>query len=65
MWTAGALALVLAVTVVTWKVLRSRNMHLWVVSYLRQIVTRRQHPRTGTTHVYFCFADHYEPLVRR
>ena len=65
MWTAGALALVLAVTVVTWKVLRSRNMHLWVVSYLRQIMTRRQRPRTGTTHVYFCFADHYEPYWRK
>ena len=65
MWTASALVLVLAVFLATWKVLRSRNMHLWIVSYFRQIVVRRHHSRSATTHVYFCFADHYEPYWRK
>ena len=40
---------------------RSRNMQYWLGSYLRwkwsQLFSRRPPPR----HVYFCFADHYEP----
>jgi len=62
MWLASVLAVVvLAVALTLWRVLRSRNMHLWIVSYLRQFWKRRRRSHTGVTHVYFCFADHYEP----
>jgi hypothetical protein len=39
--------------------LRSRNMHIWIVDYLR----RPARPRVdGPTHVMFCFVDHFEPM---
>ena len=44
-----------------WRILHLRNMHLWIVSYLRQKWVRRQRSPVGIKHVYFCFADHYEP----
>ncbi len=39
--------------------LRSRNMHIWIVDYLRR-PTRP--PVSGPTHVMFCFVDHFEPM---
>jgi hypothetical protein len=39
--------------------LRSRNMQYWIGSWLRWKAAAR--PRPGSRHVYFCFADHYEP----
>ncbi|MEO8011964.1 MAG: hypothetical protein ABI650_10000 [Dokdonella sp.] len=39
--------------------LRSRNMHIWLRSYL----ARAPRPQvTGPTHVMFCFVDHFEPM---
>lgn len=44
-------------------VLRSRNMHLWIGSYLRHA---RRVPQSGRiTHVHFAFCDHYEPYWRK
>jgi len=40
------------------RLLRARNMHLWLGSYLRRRVPR---VRQGPVHVMFCFVDHYEP----
>lgn len=55
-----ALALVLLATA-CWRVLRSRNMELWILSYLRQWPRRLRGRQGGHTHVHFCFCDHYEP----
>jgi hypothetical protein len=44
-----------------WWVLRSRNMHLWIGSYLGQVPRRFWRRRPAHTKVYFCFCDHYEP----
>lgn len=38
--------------------MRVRNMHYWLPAHVGQTVRRR---RTPVRHVYFCFADHYEP----
>lgn len=42
-----------------WLILKSRNMHLWILSYLKQ--TLSQKTVTGDKHIYVCLADHYEP----
>src|SRR6185437_4473031 len=38
--------------------IRSRNMQIWLGSYLRR---RRPLPVAGPVHVMFCFVDHFEP----
>lgn len=43
-------------------VLRSRHMDLWIGSYIGQWRQRRLASRSTHKHVYFCFADHYEPF---
>lgn len=50
-------ALVAALAI--WRLLRARNMEIWIGSYLR-----RKPPRvTGRpVHVMFCFVDHFEPM---
>lgn len=54
MLAAGAL-----VVVVGWRAIRSRNMEIWLGSYLR----RKPRPAVeGPVHVMFCFVDHYEPI---
>lgn len=52
-------ALALIAVAVVWRVLRSRNMHIWLGHYLR-----RHAPAAGPgpVHVMFCFVDHYEPM---
>ncbi|WP_114238532.1 hypothetical protein [Dyella sp. C9] len=44
------------------RVIRSRNMHLWLGSYLRRRIAR---PEQGPIHVMFCFVDHFEPAWGR
>jgi hypothetical protein len=45
-----------------WLLLRSRNMQIWLRSYL----TRPPRPQTsGPVHVMFCFVDHFEPMWGR
>jgi hypothetical protein len=60
---AIALLLILAVLAIAgaalWRALRSRNMQIWLGSYLG----RKPRPAVaGPTHVLFCFVDHYEPM---
>lgn len=38
--------------------IRQRNMHYWLPAH---VLGRRRRRRTRPCHVYFCFADHYEP----
>ena len=65
--TVGVALLVIAAVVaafcaVVWMALRSRNMQVWIGSYLR----RRPRPTVkGPTHIMFCFVDHYEPAWGR
>ncbi len=41
-------------------VLKSRNLHIWLLTYLRQLFAPA--PATGGhQHYYFCLADHHEP----
>jgi hypothetical protein len=52
----------LAVLAVASRIVRSRNMQIWLGSYLR----RKPRPAVaGPTHVMFCFVDHFEPMWRR
>ena len=44
-----------------WRLLRARNMEIWIGSYLR----RKPPQVTGRpVHVMFCFVDHFEPMWR-
>lgn len=57
-----ALAAVLLGAGGLWLVLRSRNMQIWLRSYL----ARPPRPQTsGPVHLMFCFVDHFEPMWGR
>lgn len=43
-----------------WVILKSRNMHIWIIPYLNKKLIRAKKTHSHT-HVYFCLADHYEP----
>ncbi len=59
-WLAAGMALVVAAAaLVVWKLLRSRNMEIWIGSYLRR---PRVPAAQGPVHVMFCFVDHFEPM---
>lgn len=63
-WIALApLVASLAAAALLWRLLRSRNMHLWIVGYLRRPRPRRAQA-DGPVHVMFCFVDHFEPMWR-
>jgi hypothetical protein len=52
-----------ALGLAVWGLLRARNMQLWIGGYLRAVARRSPRPARGAVrHVYFCFADHYEPF---
>lgn len=42
-------------------VVHSRRLQYWLPSYATELVRRRARSAPGIRHVYFCFADHYEP----
>jgi hypothetical protein len=45
-------------------IIKRRNMHLWLGSYIAQAGKRRgAMPAGGPIHVLLCVADHYEPMV--
>jgi len=46
-----------------WLILKSRNLHIWILPYIRQRIQQRRNVTSGDTHVYFCFVDHYEPYM--
>lgn len=56
---AAAAALLVLAAVALALLLRSRNMHIWIVDYLRRPA---RPPVDGPTHVMFCFVDHFEPM---
>lgn len=45
-----------------WRIVRVRNMHLWLGSHLRRRVPA---PDEGPVHVMFCFVDHFEPMWKQ
>lgn len=57
-WVVMTVVLAAAVAVAGYAVVRRKQMHLWLWSYLRQ---RRPVVPDGPVHVMFCFVDHYEP----
>lgn len=61
MTASAALMLLLAAGAA---IVRRKNLHLWLPTYLRRRLARRA-PVAGTRHVLFCFVDHFEPEWRR
>ena len=55
----SALLVVVGMLFVGWRLLRARNMQVWIGSYLRRRVPRVS---DRPVHVMFCFVDHYEPM---
>lgn len=60
-WSISVLALCTVSGYASWRLVRSRNMQYWLGSYLVWTWARLFHRRPPCRHVYFCFADHYEP----
>ena len=58
-WLAVPLAILAVAALAVWKLLRSRNMELWIGNYLRR---PRMRAVDGPVHVMFCFVDHFEPM---
>ena len=59
-WIISILVLsILVAALVVWRLLRARNMEIWIGSYLR-----RKLPQVTDrpVHVMFCFVDHFEPM---
>ncbi len=51
--------LILGAGTLLFREMHKRQIHLWIGSYLR----RSRRPNVdGTTHILFCFVDHYEPM---
>ena len=61
-WLVVLLAMTAGVAAVGWRLLRARNMHLWLGSYLRR---PRRAVQAHPVHVMFCFVDHFEPMWGR
>ncbi len=63
-WAAGTLAALGVVGLGGWRLVRSRNMEYWLGAHVSGQLRRlglRSAPGKAPKHVYFCFADHYEP----
>lgn len=48
-----------------WVILKSRNMHLWILSYINNKFSQlgsKSNP--NEKHIYLCVADHFEPFWR-
>jgi hypothetical protein len=62
LWALAACAFAaLAAAAVVYRLLRARNMHLWIGHYLRRPLPK---VRDRPVHVMFCFVDHFEPMWR-
>jgi hypothetical protein len=60
----AALAVLAAAAIcaaVAWRLIRLRNMQFWIGTHLRSMLARAGRARRPVRHLYFCFADHYEP----
>ena len=61
---AGLVVIIVLLTSVFWLGLVHREVHIWFWSYAKYQWRLTQLSRvTGTTHVMFCFVDHFEPLA--
>lgn len=56
------LACTLLAAVALWLLLRARNMHIWIASYIGRRIPRVQ---GRPVHVMFCFVDHFEPMWKQ
>ena len=48
----------LAAILVLLREIRTKNMHIWLLNYIRQ---KPRPGHEGPTHIMFCFVDHFEP----
>lgn len=58
---AGALVLTVTLVAALWMLLVRRNMQNWIWPYVKGGLAGGKAPKQAVTHVYFCFADHFEP----
>ena len=56
------LALLLLFLVFGWLVLKSRNIHIWIGSFVANKLSRSA-SQGQHKHIYVCLADHYEPYL--
>ena len=56
----AVVVLVAAIWLILRRVIRSRNMQYWLKQYMLTTHQRRSNEQ-GTTHILFCFVDHFEP----
>lgn len=46
-----------------WRILKSRNLHIWLIPYIFEIVKRIARKPAAVKNIYFSFVDHYEPYM--
>lgn len=62
MITSFLVILAILLVIGFWQVLKLKNMDIWFISYIKQLVNK---PKVdGPIHVMFCFVDHFEPQWR-
>ena len=44
--------------------IKSKNMDIWIMPYLRGVIKRKDKV-DGPIHILFCYVDHYEPMWRK
>ena len=49
------------VCILFWVLLKSRNMELWIASYIKDIFSKNNKNTHRIKNIYVCVADHYEP----
>ena len=55
------LFIIIVLVAFVWFILKSRNMQLWIVSYIRNIFLKKHVNKVTSKHIYVCLADHFEP----
>ena len=62
-----AISVILASSIlVIYLILRTRNIDIWFMAYIKERIKKLTNPgRNNIKHIYFCFADHYEPFWRQ
>ena len=56
-----ALTIIVFIFLVLFFVLKMRNMQIWILAYIKELIYQKKNNFNNDTHVYVCLADHFEP----
>ena len=58
------LSVLFSMLAIVFLLLKSRNMHLWMLSYIKECFNKVA-STNKKKHIYFCLVDHYEPYYKK